>query len=116
MLSSETREKQAQIPGVELLFILLLVIFGLPMIILIPPGAGYDEEDHLIRVWELSALSFIPGQMSAQEMKYPTVFRDFAYRQQGSSGVIGAGYWQKYARASLYEHGFVHRELETKSV
>ena len=32
------------------------------MIILIPPGAGYDEEDHLVRVWELSTFSLIPGQ------------------------------------------------------
>jgi uncharacterized membrane protein len=86
------------------------------MVILIPPGAGYDEEDHLVRVWELSALSFIPGQLSPQEMRYPTLFRDFAYRQQGSSGVIDSEFWQKYSRASLDEYGFVRRELDTKSV
>jgi uncharacterized membrane protein len=86
------------------------------MVILIPPGAGYDEEDHLVRVWELSAFSWIPGQLSPQEMKYPTLFRDFAYRQQGSSGVIDSEFWQTYARASLYEYGFVRREIDTKSV
>ena len=86
------------------------------MIVLIPPGAGYDEEDHLVRVWELSAFSFIPGQMSPQELRYPTVFRDFAYRQQGSTGVIDSEFWQSYARAALYERGFVRREIDTKSV
>jgi hypothetical protein len=86
------------------------------MIVLVPPGAGYDEEDHLVRVWELSRLSFLPGQMSPQEMRYPIAFRDFAYRQQGSSGVIDDEFWQKYGRSSLYEDGTVRRELDTKSV
>ena len=101
---------------VEIFLFLTLLIFGLPMIVLIPPGAGYDEEDHLVRVWELSSFSFIPGQMSAQEMKYPTLFRDLAYRQESNSGIIDAGFWKRYARTTLYEHGFVRRELKTKSV
>jgi uncharacterized membrane protein len=117
MLSSlAARVKNTQVSKVEFFFVLLLLAFGAPMVIFIPPGAGYDEEDHLVRVWELSALSFIPGQLSPQEMRYPTLFRDFAYRQQGSSGVIGSEFWQKYAHASLYEYGFVRRELDTKSV
>ncbi len=116
LASLRTRVKNAHISKVEISFLLILLIFGLPMLVLIPPGAGYDEEDHLVRVWELSAFSFIPGQMSPQEMKYPTIFRDFAYRQQGSAGTIRADFWQKYARASLYDHGFVHREINTKSV
>jgi uncharacterized membrane protein len=114
--SFNARVKNIQISKVEFFFVLLLLAFGAPMVMLIPPGAGYDEEDHLVRVWELSAFSFIPGQLSPQEMKYPTLFRDFAYRQQGSSGVIDSEFWQKYARASLYEYGFVRRELDTKSV
>jgi len=111
-----TRVKNVHISKVEIVFLVLLLIFGIPMIVLIPPGAGYDEEDHLARVWELSAFSFIPGQMSPQEIKYPMLFRDFAYRQQGSRGIINADFWQKYARASLYDYGFIHREIDTKSV
>jgi uncharacterized membrane protein len=86
------------------------------MILLVPPGAGYDEEDHLVRVWELSAFSFIPGQLSPQELRYPIVFRDFAYRQQGSAGIIDSEFWQSFTRISLYERGFVRRELDTKSI
>lgn len=115
IFSPISRDKNA-VTGVEILFILLLLIFGLPMVVVIPPGTGYDEEDHLVRVWEMSAFSFIPGQMPPQELKYPTIFRDFAYRQQGSSGTLGKSFWQKYAQASLSDRGFVHRELETKSV
>ena len=112
----ESRMKNSHLSRVEISFLLLLLIFGVPMVLLIPPGAGYDEEDHLVRVWELSAFSFIPGQLSAQEMKYPTMFRDLAYRQQASSGIIEIDFWQKYARTPLYEHGFVHHEIKTKSV
>lgn len=114
--SLQDRIKAANFSRVEIFLLLILLSFGLPMIVLIPPGAGYDEEDHLVRVWELSAFSFIPGQMSPQELRYPTVFRDFAYRQQGSAGVIDSEFWQSYSRAALYERGFVRREIDTKSV
>src|SRR5215213_5898279 len=113
--SFTTRVKNKRIPGVEVLFVLTLLIFGIPMILLIPPGAGYDEEDHLIRVWELSAFSVLPGQMSPQEMRYPTLFRDLAYRQQANAGIIDSDFWRQNARLSLYERGFVRRELITKS-
>ena len=108
--------KNTHLSRVEVFLLLILLLFGAPMILLIPPGAGYDEEDHLVRVWELSALSFVPGQLSPQELKYPTVFRDFAYRQQGSTGIIDSDFWQSYARAVVYERGFVRREIDTKSV
>ena len=117
MLSSlRTRVKNTHISRVEILLLTLLLVFGIPMVLLIPPGAGYDEEDHLVRVWEISAFSFIPGQLSAQEMKYPTMFRDLAYRQQAVAGIIDMYFWQRYAAASLYERGYVHREINTKSV
>jgi uncharacterized membrane protein len=117
MLSSlKNRVKNAPLSKVELSLLLILLVFGVPMIVLIPPGAGYDEEDHLVRVWELSTFSLIPGQMSPQELKYPTVFRDFAYRQQGSGGLIDADFWHSYTRAAIYERGFVRREIDTKSV
>ena len=117
MLSlSKVRVKNLHFSKVEVLFVLCLLIFGIPMIILIPPGAGYDEEDHLVRVWELARLSFIPGQLSPQEMEYPIVFRDFAYRQQGSTGILGNEFWQTYGHASLYDYGAARREIDTKSV
>ncbi|HEX2995097.1 MAG TPA: DUF2142 domain-containing protein [Anaerolineales bacterium] len=114
--SINARIKDFHVSKVEVALLFLLLLFGIPMIVLIPPGAGYDEEDHLVRVWELSAFSFLPGQMSPQEMKYPTLFRDFAYRQQGSAGILDAEFWQRYSRASFYEYGFVRREINTKSV
>jgi uncharacterized membrane protein len=117
MLSTrQDRAKHVLLAGVEISLLLILLIFGVPMIVLIPPGAGYDEEDHLVRVWELSMFSLIPGQMSPQDLRYPTVFRDFAYRQQGSSGIIDSDFWQSYTRADLYERGFLRREIDTKSV
>ena len=108
--------KNIYVSRLEVSLLLILLLFGMPMIVLIPPGAGYDEEDHLVRVWELSALSFIPGQMSPRELRYPTVFRDFAYRQQGNAGIIDSEFWQSYVQAAMYERGFVRREIDTKSV
>ncbi|HET9907074.1 MAG TPA: DUF2142 domain-containing protein [Anaerolineales bacterium] len=100
---------------VELSLFLILLTVGVPMVLLIPPGAGYDEEDHLVRVWEMSFFSFIPGQIPPQAMQYPKVFRDFAYRHQ-AGGMIDSDYWQNYSGVSLYERGSVSREINTKSV
>jgi uncharacterized membrane protein len=117
MLSSiKTTVKNTHFSRIEILLFFILITFGIPMVVLIPPGAGYDEEDHLARVWELSAFSFIPGQMSAQEMRYPIMFRDLAYRQQSVAGIIDTDFWQRHAGVSLYERGYVHREINTKSV
>ena len=110
------RLKNAHISRVEGFLILIILTFGIPTVLLIPPGAGYDEEDHLVRVWELAALSFIPAQMSAREMRYPIMFRDLAYRQQSVAGIVDPDFWQRYAGTSLYERGYVHREINTKSV
>src|SRR6185503_16720809 len=117
MLSSlKTRVKNTHISRVEIFLLVILLIFGVPMVLLTPPGAGYDEEDHRVRVWELSAFSFIPAQLSAQEMQYPIMFRDLAYRQQAVAGIIDADFWQRYSGSSLYERGYVHRKINTKSV
>src|SRR5215212_10468943 len=117
MLSSlGGRIKNTRLSRVEISFLLILLLFGVPMSLLLPPGAGYDEEDHLVRVWELSAFSIIPGQLSPRELRYPLIFRDFAYRQQGSSGVIRQDFWRRYAQVGLYDKGFSHREINTKSV
>jgi uncharacterized membrane protein len=110
------RVKNARPSTVELSLILILLLFGVPMTVLIPPGAGYDEEDHLVRVWELAKFSLIPGKLSPQELNYPIVFRDMAYRQQGSAGTLDSDFWQVYGRAALDERGFVRREIDTKSV
>ena len=104
-----------RISGIEILLFTILLTFGIPMLLLIPPGAGYDEEDHLVRVWEMSAFSFIPGQIPAQEMKYPKIFRDFSYRQR-VSGIIDRDFRQEYYDASLYQSGSVSRDIDTKSV
>lgn len=111
-----TMANQISISKVEIFLVSILLTFGIPMILLIPPGAGYDEEDHLVRVWEISGLSFIPGELSPKDMKYPTIFRDLAYRQQASLGIIDSDFWRTYADVPLDEHGYVHREINTKSV
>ena len=104
-----------RISRIEILLCALLLIFGIPMLLLIPPGAGYDEEDHLVRVWEMSAFSFIPGQIPPQEMEYPKIFRDFSYRQR-VSGIIDKDFRREYYAASLYQFGSVSRDIDTKSV
>jgi uncharacterized membrane protein len=109
------RVKDIHLSKAELSLFVLLLTFGIPMVLLIPPGAGYDEEDHLVRVWELSAFSLIPGQIPPRDMQYPKLFRDFAYRHQ-PGGIIDSEFWQSYASASLYERGSISREINTKSV
>ena len=111
----KNHNEKINISRIEIFLFVIVLTFGIPMVLLIPPGAGYDEEDHLARVWELSFFSFVPGQIPPQEMQYPKIFRDFAYRHQ-SGGIINSDFWQSYSGVSLYERGSVSREINTKSV
>jgi uncharacterized membrane protein len=112
----KTKAKTMHTSGAEIFLVLILLTFGVPMVLLIPPGAGYDEEDHLVRVWELSSLSFIPGQIPAKEMKYPKIFREIAYRHSAVNGIVDPQFWRTYAGVPLNEHGYVSNEINTKSV
>ena len=49
-------------------------------------------------------------------MKYPTMFRDLAYRQQANSGIIDLGFLETVRSNTALRAWLYSPELKTKSV
>ncbi|MDK1080489.1 MAG: hypothetical protein QGD88_03330, partial [Anaerolineae bacterium] len=57
--------------GAELNLIITLLIFGVSACFLLPVSGGYDEESHLMRVWEMSSLTLLPNEKLGNKMPFP---------------------------------------------
>lgn len=102
--------------GAEAFLIASLLIFGSLVVFLTPLNSGYDEDQHLIRVWELSDFVFVPGRLSAAEMEFPEAFFDISYRKQPLVEPVPADFWKENAGLRLYDRGYHYRPLKTRSV
>jgi uncharacterized membrane protein len=66
----------------EMLFLILAIITGIALCLITPIGAGFDEDAHLARVWEISSFHFIPNEILKNGPGYPSAFFDISYRQK----------------------------------
>ncbi len=65
------------------LFLILALVFGMVWIFLMPAGAGYDEETHLARIFEISRGHLIPNQwLGTTGNGIPQSMLQVSYRQQ----------------------------------
>jgi uncharacterized membrane protein len=65
------------------LFLILALVFGMVWIFLMPAGAGYDEETHLARIFEISRGHLIPNQwLGTNGNGIPQSMLQVSYRQQ----------------------------------
>jgi uncharacterized membrane protein len=65
------------------LFLILAFIFGMVWVFLMPAGAGYDEETHLARIFEISRGHLIPNQwLGITGNGIPQSMLQVSYRQQ----------------------------------
>lgn len=100
----------------ERYLIFALVVFGFLTSLLMPISGGFDEETHLMRVWEMSALQFIPNQNLGIELPFPAVYWELSYRRQVFVRPVEAGLWQKYGSVALDEFDYVYQGVKTRSV
>jgi len=66
----------------EKFFLISSLIVGLLLCFLIPIGAGYDEDTHVARIWEISGGNFIPNSLYNSGPNFPSVFYELSYRQK----------------------------------
>jgi uncharacterized membrane protein len=68
-------------PGV--LFLLVGILVGGAFCIFIPFGAGFDEETHLARIWEISSLHLLPNDSGRQNAAFfPGTFLQLSYQRR----------------------------------
>lgn len=102
--------------GAEIYLILAVLVFGLAACVLLPVSAGIDEETHLIRVWEMSALTFIPNEALGQGMPFPAVYWEMSYRRPFIVRAVAPDFWDKYANLALDAHDYIYGSVSTRSV
>jgi len=78
----------------EIFFSIILLVFGTFLIFITPIGAGFDEDTHLGRIWEMSKGVLIPNQYLSKGPFYPYAFYQLSYRQDVNLNPISWETWQ----------------------
>ncbi len=99
----------------EIFVILVLLILGTIGSLIIPISAGYDEETHLIRAWEMAHLAFVPNDQLAK-LPFPAIYWDLSYRRQPIVEAVPFGSYDKEAGLKLDAYDYVYTNVETRSV
>jgi uncharacterized membrane protein len=101
--------------GAEIYLIVVLLVFGTIACFLLPVNGGYDEEEHLIRVWEMSNYTFLPNEKLGNQLPFPLIYREISYRKEFIVRAVPADFWEKYGNLRLDSMDYIYN-VDTRSV
>jgi uncharacterized membrane protein len=93
-----------------------LLVFGLIACLATPLSAGYDEETHFIRAWEMAHLYFVPNEKLGAQLPFPALYWDLSYRREPLVQAVEPGFWAKYGSLGMEARDYVYANVETRSV
>lgn len=103
--------------GAEYFVVACLLLVGTVFALTIPVGGGWDEETHLIRVWEMSFLEWVPNGKPRNERPFPAIYWDLSYRQDPIIRPVEPSFWAEYGDLPIDANDYIYRqELTTRSV
>jgi len=105
------------LPIVEKFAVILLLIFGLGIVFALPPGAGFDEETHLMRVWEMSDFYLIPNEQLGNDVLFPKIFWDMSYRQRLILEPLSLAFFDEFSGQAIDSRDYLYgSDFKTRSV
>lgn len=104
------------ISGPEKFLLLVLVVFGSLTCLSLPLSAGYDEETHFIRAWEMAHLYLIPNEQLGAKLPFPALYWELSYRRQPLVEAVEPGFWSKYGSLRIDAHDYIYANVSTRSV
>ena len=104
------------ISGPEKFLLLVLAIFGSLTCLSLPLSAGYDEETHFIRAWEMAHLYLIPNEQLGAKLPFPALYWELSYRRQPLVEAMEPGFWSKYGSLHIDAHDYIYANVSTRSV
>ena len=113
-LQAHKKLKRLALP--EIFVLVVLIVFGSFLAIRSPFGAGFDEETHLLRVWEMSAFEWIPNARLSSDMRFPAFYWDNSYRRQAILEPVDPNFWVINVATPIGGSGFLSENLTTRSV
>lgn len=100
----------------ETFVVVSLLVFGLAAALATPLSAGYDEETHFIRAWEMAHLYFIPNEKLGAQLPFPALYWDLSYRRQPLVEAVEPGFWAKYGSLGMDARDYMYANVVTRSV
>jgi uncharacterized membrane protein len=85
----------------EKIILFIILIFGFLNLLITPLGAGFDEDTHVARIWEMSKGALLPNQYLSQGPFFPEVFYQLSYRQQKNLTPITMNQWNDQLKARI---------------
>jgi uncharacterized membrane protein len=85
----------------EKFFPIIILVIGVLMVFLTPFNAGFDEDAHLARAWEMSSGELMPNRLLGSSPYYPGVFLEISYRQWRNPGAITPDIWREQLKRHI---------------
>ena len=102
--------------GPETFLLAVLLVFGSIACLSIPLSAGYDEETHFVRAWEMAHLYFIPNEQLGGKLPFPAIYWELSYRRQPIVEAEPPGLWAEYGSLRIDAHDYIYSNVVTRSV
>jgi len=107
--------KTFKLSSPEIFLLISLSVFGFLTLWWLPLSAGYDEETHFVRVWQMSTFDFLPNKVDEAQTPFPSIYWNLSYRRQVIVKAVEPDFWGKYGNLSIdawdYNYG-----VKTRSV
>ena len=100
----------------ERFLLVMVLVFGGIACLSIPLSAGYDEETHFVRAWEMAHLYFIPNQQLGAKLPFPALYWELSYRRQPIVEAVEPGLWSRYGSLRMDAHDYIYSNVVTRSV
>ncbi len=100
----------------EIFLLIMLLVFGSVACLSIPISAGYDEETHFVRAWEMAHLYWIPNEQLGGKLPFPAIYWELSYRRQPIVEAVPPGLWSQYGSLRMDAHDYVYSNVVTRSV
>lgn len=100
----------------EIFVIVVLFVLGVVASLATPLSAGYDEETHFVRAWEMAHFYFVPNEQLGAKLPFPALYWNLSYRRQAIYDAVPPGFWAKYGAQPIDAQDYVYANVETRSV
>jgi uncharacterized membrane protein len=107
---------QLRLKGPEIYLVVVLLIVGSVTALATPIGGGWDEETHVIRVYELANLELVPNGVSLNKLPFPAIFWNLSYRRNPLVEPVPKDFWSTYGDLPIGGMKYIYSDLETRSV
>ena len=97
----------------ENFFLYASILVGVLLCFIVPIGAGYDEDTHEARIWEISKGVLIPNGLLSTGPNFPSVFYELSYRQKYILEPVRASFYQENITKKIDWNNMIYHETRS---